>query len=177
MPCAIRPACSWAAPSDRRVSAAWPGDFPVVFLKLTGYKPSFQNTNRYGNSKVKFRPSSVAGKAGRIYYQVAHRGRIRQIATRFRIQTGQWDFPAQRLATPATEEEALVRQCIDSDLAALAGIIRRLEAAARPYDADEVVRLFVAPQHRETILAYMRRQIEHLNSCRRSARTQLPSGP
>ena len=35
--------------------------------------------------KVKFRPSSVAGKAGRIYYQVAHRGRIRQIATRFRI--------------------------------------------------------------------------------------------
>ena len=37
----------------------------------------------------------------------------------------------------------------------------------RPYDADEVVRLFVAPQHRETILAYMRRQIEHLNSCRR----------
>ena len=57
--------------------------------------------------KVKFRPSSVAGKAGRIYYQVAHRGRIRQIATRFRIQTGQWDFPAQRLATPATEEEAL----------------------------------------------------------------------
>lgn len=78
--------------------------------------------------KVKFRPSSVAGKAGRIYYQVAHRGRIRQIATRFRIQTGQWDFPAQRLAAPATEEEALVRQCIDSDLAALAGIIRRLEA-------------------------------------------------
>lgn len=117
--------------------------------------------------KVKFRPSSVAGKAGRIYYQVAHRGRIRQIATRFRIQTGQWDFPAQRLAAPATEEEALVRQCIDSDLAALAGIIRRLEAAARPYDADEVVCLFVAPQHRETILAYMRRQIEHLNSCRR----------
>lgn len=82
--------------------------------------------------KVKFRPSSVAGKAGRIYYQVAHRGRIRQIATRFRIQTGQWDFPAQRLATPATEEEALVRQCIDSDLAALAGIIRRLEAARGP---------------------------------------------
>lgn len=80
--------------------------------------------------KVKFRPSSVAGKASRIYYQVAHRGRIRQIATRFRIQTGQWDFPAQRLATQATEEE-LVRQCIDSDLAALAGIIRRLEAAAR----------------------------------------------
>lgn len=61
--------------------------------------------------KVKFRPSSVAGKAGR----------IRQIATRFRIQTGQWDFPAQRLAAPATEEEALVRQCIDSDLAAASG--------------------------------------------------------
>ena len=84
--------------------------------------------------KVKFRPSSVAGKAGRIYYQVAHRGRIRQIATRFRIQPGLWDFSGHRLGTPATEEAAFVRQRIDSDLAVLTDIVRRLEASGQPYD-------------------------------------------
>lgn len=41
--------------------------------------------------KVKFRPSTVNGKEGTIYYQVIHKRVIRQIKTDYRILADEWD--------------------------------------------------------------------------------------
>ena len=41
--------------------------------------------------KVKFRPSSVNGKEGSIYYQVIHNRVVRQIRTDYRIFEREWD--------------------------------------------------------------------------------------
>lgn len=35
--------------------------------------------------KLKFRPSTIEGKAGSLYYQVIYMRKVRQIATNFRI--------------------------------------------------------------------------------------------
>ena len=40
--------------------------------------------------KVKFRPSSVNGKEGSIYYQVIHNRVVRQIRTDYRIFEREW---------------------------------------------------------------------------------------
>ena len=41
--------------------------------------------------KVKFRKSSVEGKAGTIYYQLCHKQSNRQITTRMRVLPHWWD--------------------------------------------------------------------------------------
>ena len=41
--------------------------------------------------KVKFRPSTIAGKEGTIYYQIIQNRVIRQLKTDYRIFTDEWN--------------------------------------------------------------------------------------
>ena len=50
--------------------------------------------------KVKFRKSSVEGKAGTIYYQLCHKQSNRQITTRMRVLPHWWDAEKETSAQP-----------------------------------------------------------------------------
>ena len=50
--------------------------------------------------KLKFRPSSVDGKEGSIYYQIIHNRKVRQLHTDYRILPEEWD---------ETEENIIIR--------------------------------------------------------------------
>ena len=41
--------------------------------------------------KVKFRPSTVDGKEGTLYYQVIHNRVVRQISTEYELCVSEWD--------------------------------------------------------------------------------------
>ena len=41
--------------------------------------------------KVKFRPSTIGGKEGTIYYQVIHNRVVRQIYTDYKLFASEWD--------------------------------------------------------------------------------------
>ena len=41
--------------------------------------------------KVKFRPSTVNGKEGTLYYQVIHNRVVRQINTEYKLFVSEWD--------------------------------------------------------------------------------------
>lgn len=41
--------------------------------------------------KVKFRPSTVAGNEGVIYYQIIHDRKVRQLVTDYRVYPSEWD--------------------------------------------------------------------------------------
>ena len=41
--------------------------------------------------KIKFRPSSVEGKEGSIYFQIIHNRVVRQLNTAYRIFASEWD--------------------------------------------------------------------------------------
>lgn len=41
--------------------------------------------------KVKYRPSSVADREGRIYYQIIHERTTRQLLTDYRLYPTEWD--------------------------------------------------------------------------------------
>ena len=48
--------------------------------------------------KVKFRPSSVNGKEGCIYYQVIHNRVVRQIHTDYKLFASEWDNHSKQLS-------------------------------------------------------------------------------
>ena len=47
--------------------------------------------------KLKFRPSTVEGKAGSLYYQVIYMRKVRQVSTNFRITSSKWDSELENL--------------------------------------------------------------------------------
>ena len=46
--------------------------------------------------KVKFRPSTIEGKEGTIYYQIIQNRVIRQLKTDYRIFTNEWNERMER---------------------------------------------------------------------------------
>ena len=68
--------------------------------------------------KVKFRKSSVEGKAGTIYYQLCHKQSNRQITTRMRVLPHWWDAEKETFIAEADNNglSARYQQQIEKDL-------------------------------------------------------------
>ena len=73
--------------------------------------------------KVKLRPSSVAGRAGTIFYQVTHRRATQQITTNIRLQPNEWDATKEK-AVISVEDRSIIQNRIDSDIALLKRIVK-----------------------------------------------------
>jgi len=41
--------------------------------------------------KVKFRPSTIAGSEGTIYYQIIHEKKVRQLLSDYKVFPSEWD--------------------------------------------------------------------------------------
>ena len=54
--------------------------------------------------KIKFRPSSVDGKEGTVYYQVIHVRVARQISTSYRLFPAEWDKRRARIVAAPSDE-------------------------------------------------------------------------
>lgn len=50
--------------------------------------------------KVKFRPSSVDGNEGSIYYQIIHERKVRQLPTNYKIFPKEWDENRSTVVSP-----------------------------------------------------------------------------
>ena len=120
--------------------------------------------------KVKLRASSIAGKAGTIYYQVTHKRVIRQITTNIHILPEDWDREGQCLKLP--EADASLQRRIQGDMARLWRIVLDLDASGVPYTTDDIVRRFRMSGHAVTILAFMQEQIDLLRLCSRLGTAQ-----
>lgn len=120
--------------------------------------------------KVKLRASSIAGKAGTVYYQVTHKRVIRQITTDIHILPEDWDGKQQGLKQP--EADAALQSRIQGDTALLRRIVRELDVSEVPYTAEEVVRRFRKPDRTVMILAFMQEQIDLLRLCNRLGTAQ-----
>lgn len=115
--------------------------------------------------KVKFRPSSVTGKEGCIYYQIIQNRTVRQLRTNYRIYAEEWnkaqEIVLENIVRPERYHYLLsVREWIQRDL-------RRFEKISDgSYSADEIIWKFQRLVEEESFLAFMERvivQLEHLN--------------
>ena len=82
--------------------------------------------------KVKFRPSSIDGKEGSIYYQVIHNRVVRHIKTDYRIFESEWNGKLSIIEIPAIlpaerkHHLRLVIRQVNRDVGRLEGIVRDL---------------------------------------------------
>lgn len=96
--------------------------------------------------KVKYRPSTMDGKEGSVYFQIIHNRVPRHIPTDYHIYQDEWDDKRQTVITSSdSKRKSLIQQIRDRlrwDLDRLNRIIHSLGSKATDYTADDVVEEF-----------------------------------
>lgn len=120
--------------------------------------------------RVKFRPSSVAGREGGLYFQVIHRRVIRQINTGYRLFESEWEDRTQTVIVNAGASDARsavllsVKDSLRWDIVRLQRIIRGFNGNAQSYTADDVVREYQRISSECTLRNYMQTVIVRLRT-------------
>lgn len=127
--------------------------------------------------KVKFRPSSVNGKEGSIYYQVIHNRAVRPIKTDCRIFESEWDGKASAVAVPALASNERknylqsVASRIEWDTKRLTAIIALIEKGNKGYTVDDIFMKFNRQVDGQSLFPFMQSvisQLKRLNRIRTS---------
>ena len=116
--------------------------------------------------KVKLRPSSVAGRAGTIFYQVTHRKATQQITTNIRLQPGEWDAIGEQVVVSAADK-SIIQNRIDSGTALLRRIVKDLDNSGVTYSVGDIVRRFKSPECHVPVLDFMQNQIRLMRNANR----------
>ncbi len=120
-----------------------------------------------GNFKVKFRPSTVAGKAGTVYYQVYHARQVKTIRTDYKLYAEEWSKADARIVIePGSERCAYllsVRHRLEADIRRLASLIRLYrERAKDSYTAADLAKAFRTMTVEGSFASYGRGAVERL---------------
>ena len=122
--------------------------------------------------KTKWRPSTIEGKAGTIYYQVIHHRVVRQIRTNCKLFADEWSEPQAAVVRGFREGRAAaveeVREHIAWDLKHLQALIDRFDRRGTPYSADELVAAFDSPLHEQSFFRFMEGVIAGLKQLNRA---------
>ena len=116
--------------------------------------------------KVKLRPSSVAGRAGTIYYKVTHRRTTQQITTNIILQPNEWDALKESVAV-SVADRSIIQNCIDSDTALLKRIVKDLENSGINYSVGDIIKRYRSPECHVLVLDFMQNQIRLLRNANR----------
>ena len=116
--------------------------------------------------KVKFRPSTVVGHEGSIYYQIIHERKVRQLPTCYKIFPEEWDDKRSTVATTHNSDRKplilSLRERIKWDMERLTKIDRKLNATGLPYTIDDVIDEFNRYASEYSLFNYMESVIAKL---------------
>lgn len=119
--------------------------------------------------KVKFRPSTQAGKEGTIYYQIIHKRVIRQIKTDYRILADEWDEKNGTVMIATDSRSNILRSVkerINRDVKRLNTIISKLQGNGKGFTANDIVEGFHESVNEQSLFQFMEGviiQLKHLN--------------
>lgn len=115
--------------------------------------------------KVKFRPSTVVGKEGVIYYQIIQNRIVRQLTTNYRIFPEEWDESNARLIignTPRSNHLLSLKSCIDWDMKRIQMIINRLTERNIPFSTNDIITAFQRQADEQSLFNFMEKVITQL---------------
>ena len=94
--------------------------------------------------KTKFRPSSVEGKEGSIYFQIIHNRVVRQLNTAYRIFASEWDEETETIIANGDRINIInaIKERMAWDIARLEKTVAQLETKRGRYSADEVITVY-----------------------------------
>ena len=127
--------------------------------------------------KVKFRPSSIDGKEGSVYYQVIHNRVVRQIRTDYRIFESEWNGTTSTISFPCLASMdrknylQFVTSRIEWDIKRLNVIIALSDKKSESYTADDIVTKFNEQATEQSLFCFMQGvigQLKRLNRVRTS---------
>lgn len=118
--------------------------------------------------KIKFRPSSVSGKDGSLFFQIIHLRQVRQLNTGLHVGGSEWDAEEASVIVPAgTHPERIkylfaVKENLEERYGKLRSVILWLDNSGKAYTADDVVAAFGTPHAIVGLVSFTRRLIENL---------------
>lgn len=107
--------------------------------------------------KIKFRPSTVEGKEGGLYFQIIQNRVIRQMNTDYKIYAYEWDAEIESVVVSGARANILcsIRERMEWDLSRFERIVRQLEQERRKYTADDVITLFYKVTKETSLFSFM----------------------
>lgn len=114
--------------------------------------------------KIKFRPSTVEGREGGIYFQIIQNRVIRQMNTDYKVYAYEWDAEIESVVVSGTRANILcgIKERLEWDLSRLEKVVRQLEQERRRYTADDVITLFHKVTKETSLLSFMHSVIAQL---------------
>ena len=114
--------------------------------------------------KIKFRPSTVEGKEGGIYFQIIHNRVVRQLNTDYKVFAHEWDADAESINISGERSNILcgIMEHLEWDTARLEKVVRQLEAERRKYTADDVITAFHRVTKEASLFSFMHGVIAQL---------------
>lgn len=109
--------------------------------------------------KVKFKPSTLPGHKGTVFYQIIHERKQRQLFSDYHLFPSEWDEDRSSVTLPRNSERApfltSIRERIRWDVERLNKIIHKLDDDTFPYSADDVINEFNRHVNEYSLFNYM----------------------
>lgn len=99
--------------------------------------------------KIKFRKSTVEGKAGTVFYQIIHKRQMARINTDIRVHPHEWNSLCYQ-TKPLEGILFFVQQRIDQDRVKVKNIIEYCENTGKEYSVQNIVTLYRQPQDKSS---------------------------
>lgn len=118
--------------------------------------------------KIKFRPSTVEGKDGTLFFQIIHLRQVKQLNTGLHVNDSEWDAEDTAVIVPAeaTAERVNYLSSIKENLRVwqkkLLYVISELDSRGDSYTADDVVLAYNTPGVVVGLVSFTRKLIEDL---------------
>lgn len=113
--------------------------------------------------KLKFRPSSVLGGMGTLYYQLIHKRNVKWISAGFRMYADEWDEEKAELVIKSdSERKAELLQMQSSlkwELEQRKKVMRSMETANSDVSLSELCEGFGKIQTQKTVFTFMQEQV------------------
>jgi site-specific recombinase XerD len=114
--------------------------------------------------KVKFRPSTVDGKEGGLYFQIIHNRVVRQLNTDYKVLAEEWDAESESVIVNGNRSNLLlgIQERLAWDMARLEKVVRSLETERRRFTADDVITMFHKLTKESSLFTFMHGVIAQL---------------
>ena len=114
--------------------------------------------------KVKFRPSTVDGKEGGLYFQIIHNRVVRQLNTDYKVFAEEWDAESESVIVHGNRSNLLlgIQERLAWDVARLEKVVRSLETERRRFTADDIITMFHKLTKESSLFTFMHGVIAQL---------------
>ena len=114
--------------------------------------------------KIKFRPSTVDGKEGGLYFQIIHNRVVRQLNTDYKVFAEEWDAESESVVINVNRFNFLlgIQERLSWDVVRLEKVVRTLDIERRRFTADDVITMFHKLTKESSLFTFMQGVIAQL---------------